>query len=96
MSPSWDSNSSQNNTTVGWKTLTDMKLKPALDPLQTLWKLPQSSTTSRDQSDGPIGQHVLMLIFNSTTTFAEVHTWIANYVNSTHNGTDDESGTIGG
>eukprot|EP00971_Amphidinium_carterae_P131813 2610912-Amphidinium_carterae.1 len=33
---------------------------------------------------------------NSTTTFAEVHTWISNYFNNTYSGTDEEQGTIRG
>eukprot|EP00971_Amphidinium_carterae_P209178 4149721-Amphidinium_carterae.1 len=44
---------------------------------------------------GPMEEH-LMLRVNSTTTFAEIHPWIANYFNSTYRGTDDGSSAIGG
>eukprot|EP00971_Amphidinium_carterae_P241342 4792126-Amphidinium_carterae.2 len=83
-------NKSHDNTTSGWKTLTDTNQKLDKEPSDITDHV--KIATIINHLKRPLGQHLLLRV--NTTTFGEVHQWTSNDFNRTYRGSEDEQGTI--
>eukprot|EP00971_Amphidinium_carterae_P143487 2842876-Amphidinium_carterae.2 len=89
MQPSWNSDTRQ-----FYKWLEDINRYESENGQGTITDHVKIATVVNNLK-GPIAQNLMMRI-NQATTFDEVHQWISNSFSSTHTGTDDERGAIGG